>query len=141
MCDCVILLFKQKTAYWIRMSGWSLDVCTSDLGRRLERDAELLDQQIVDRQLDPASAERLVEIAAQLEQRIEPDIDRQIDVRDRLLRLGEAAGDRLADIGELLLLVRNRIVVPHRLGLGGCRGRGWRGARGGGFEIGRITVC
>src|SRR3546814_6635260 len=70
--------FKQKTAYEMRISDWSSDVCSSDL-----RDAERLDQQIVDRQLDPASAERRVEIAAQLEQRIEPDIDRQIDVRDR----------------------------------------------------------
>src|SRR3546814_1514553 len=28
---CVILLFKQKTAYEMRISDWSSDVCSSDL--------------------------------------------------------------------------------------------------------------
>jgi hypothetical protein len=39
-----------------------------------------------------------VELAAQLEQRVELDVDRQIDVRDLLLRLGQAARDRLAHV-------------------------------------------
>src|SRR3546814_6314091 len=29
----VIFLFKQKTAYELRISDWSSDVCSSDLGR------------------------------------------------------------------------------------------------------------
>src|SRR3546814_6804638 len=29
--DCVFCLFKQKTAYELRISDWSLDVCSSDL--------------------------------------------------------------------------------------------------------------
>src|SRR3546814_11677751 len=34
MCTCVIFFFfKQKTAYEIRISDWSSDVCSSDLKR------------------------------------------------------------------------------------------------------------
>src|SRR3546814_2397789 len=29
---CVIFFFKQKTAYEMRISDWSSDVCSSDLG-------------------------------------------------------------------------------------------------------------
>src|SRR3546814_3516206 len=35
MCSCVFcffFLFKQKTAYEMRISDWSSDVCSSDLG-------------------------------------------------------------------------------------------------------------
>src|SRR3546814_4804131 len=31
---CCIFLFKQKTAYEMRISDWSSDVCSSDLSRR-----------------------------------------------------------------------------------------------------------
>src|SRR3546814_5808987 len=30
-CDCVFFFFKQKTAYEMRISDWSSDVCSSDL--------------------------------------------------------------------------------------------------------------
>src|SRR3546814_3814142 len=30
--DCFIFFFKQKTAYEMRISDWSSDVCSSDLG-------------------------------------------------------------------------------------------------------------
>src|SRR3546814_7438271 len=30
---CVIFFFKQKTAYEVRISDWSSDVCSSDLGK------------------------------------------------------------------------------------------------------------
>src|SRR3546814_17711348 len=32
MCLVVFFLFKQKTAYELRISDWSSDVCSSDLG-------------------------------------------------------------------------------------------------------------
>src|SRR3546814_8448493 len=32
MFFCILFLFKQKTAYEIRISDWSSDVCSSDLG-------------------------------------------------------------------------------------------------------------
>src|SRR3546814_3854398 len=30
-CYCVVVFFKQKTAYEMRISDWSSDVCSSDL--------------------------------------------------------------------------------------------------------------
>src|SRR3546814_10853377 len=33
----VVFFFKQKTAYEMRISDWSSDVCSSDLGARLRR--------------------------------------------------------------------------------------------------------
>src|SRR3546814_5298078 len=36
-CNCVCIIvffFKQKTAYEMRISDWSSDVCSSDLGRK-----------------------------------------------------------------------------------------------------------
>src|SRR3546814_10142870 len=30
--EIVVFFFKQKTAYWMRISDWSSDVCSSDLG-------------------------------------------------------------------------------------------------------------
>src|SRR3546814_4945239 len=34
---CLIVFFKQKTAYELRISDWSSDVCSSDLDSRRER--------------------------------------------------------------------------------------------------------
>src|SRR3546814_3227617 len=31
VCECVLFFFKQKTAYEVRISDWSSDVCSSDL--------------------------------------------------------------------------------------------------------------
>src|SRR3546814_7994891 len=31
VCVCLVFFFKQKTAYWFRISDWSSDVCSSDL--------------------------------------------------------------------------------------------------------------
>src|SRR3546814_4697794 len=35
MCVCYVFFFKQKTAYEMRISDWSSDVCSSDLGEKL----------------------------------------------------------------------------------------------------------
>src|SRR3546814_12640126 len=40
---CVVLFFKQKTAYEMRISDWSSDVCSSDLAMREELDGPLGD--------------------------------------------------------------------------------------------------
>src|SRR3546814_14728320 len=37
MCVAVFFFFKQKTAYEMRISDWSSDVCSSDLRRRAHR--------------------------------------------------------------------------------------------------------
>src|SRR3546814_2031087 len=38
---CVVFCFKQKTAYEMRMSDWSSDVCSSDLEKLQARKAAL----------------------------------------------------------------------------------------------------
>src|SRR3546814_2321446 len=43
LVECVFFLFQQKTAYELRISDWSSDVCSSDLlapGARAREDAE-----------------------------------------------------------------------------------------------------
>src|SRR3546814_5312042 len=35
--ECLVFLFKQKTAYEMRISDWSSDVCSSDLRRPIPR--------------------------------------------------------------------------------------------------------
>src|SRR3546814_3299832 len=39
--SCVVFFFKQKTAYEMRISDWSSDVCSSDLDEILEVDFNL----------------------------------------------------------------------------------------------------
>src|SRR3546814_4511992 len=36
-CSFFVFFFKQKTAYEMRISDWSSDVCSSDLGEEIER--------------------------------------------------------------------------------------------------------
>src|SRR3546814_17642164 len=65
-CVCVLLVmfmccffffffFKQKTAYEMRISDWSSDVCSSDLDRAGAPDARLVESELiaVDRGLKP----------------------------------------------------------------------------------------
>jgi hypothetical protein len=61
-----------------------------------------LTESLIPRLSSPALSSR-----AQLEKRVELDVDGEIDVRDRLLRLGQAAGDRLAHVGQLDDFVRD----------------------------------
>src|SRR3546814_14797466 len=39
---CIFFFFKQKTAYEMRISDWSSDVCSSDLAKRWLRAKEIL---------------------------------------------------------------------------------------------------
>src|SRR3546814_1008133 len=53
----VFFFFKQKSAYEMRISDWSSDVCSSDLldpRPRRHRDAELLDPDAADHRVRPA---------------------------------------------------------------------------------------
>src|SRR3546814_2281961 len=43
MCGCVVFFFNQKTAYEMRISDWSSDVCSSDLV--LELHAAITDEE------------------------------------------------------------------------------------------------
>src|SRR3546814_6288851 len=42
-CRCACFFFKQKTAYEMRISDWSSDVCSSDLALRAFQDFDALD--------------------------------------------------------------------------------------------------
>src|SRR3546814_10190519 len=42
MCSMIFFFFKQTTAYEIRISDWSSDVCSSDLQTRLRRPGPVL---------------------------------------------------------------------------------------------------
>src|SRR3546814_2394238 len=68
-----VFFFKQKTAYEMRISDWSSDVCSSDLAGDVRRRA-----------------------VHRLEQRGE--LPRRVEVRRR--RDADGAGDRRAEIGE-----------------------------------------
>src|SRR3546814_16396685 len=57
---CVLVFFfKQKTAYEMRISDWSSDVCSSDLGRQLEHDEpdEVVGDRFAQQVLFPGLAE------------------------------------------------------------------------------------
>src|SRR3546814_3256676 len=72
-CSCTLntyllfffFFFKQKTAYEMRISDWSSDVCSSDLGAALHRDLAVPHAQLVIRKgynpsVDSRSEERRV---------------------------------------------------------------------------------
>src|SRR3546814_1094784 len=40
---CFFFFFKQKTAYEMRISDWSSDVCSSDLSKRRDMDRQVFD--------------------------------------------------------------------------------------------------
>src|SRR3546814_2199821 len=75
-----MLLFKQKTAYEVRISDWSSDVCSSDLRVRqarltrkgkaefaaLDRGSRALASRLLD-PLGPSQRERLVKAMAEVE--------------------------------------------------------------------------
>src|SRR3546814_11374729 len=41
MCWCCVFFVKKKTAYEMRISDWSSDVCSSDLGRRRQAERDV----------------------------------------------------------------------------------------------------
>src|SRR3546814_20047296 len=58
----LFFFFKQKTAYEMRISDWSSDVCSSDLlvGARLDVDAEMLGVAVSDAAVDPVGSDHEV---------------------------------------------------------------------------------
>src|SRR3546814_9540117 len=70
LCYCVFLFFffKQKTAYEMRISDWSSDVCSSDLEQPASRPVDRL-QHFLDQDLaggdDRADHHRMLEKALQ----------------------------------------------------------------------------
>src|SRR3546814_9149457 len=67
LCDIVlfsVLFFKQKTAYEMRISDWSSDVCSSDLRADDFARFAALDEQVRRHDRTPAAAARGIEEAA-----------------------------------------------------------------------------
>src|SRR3546814_3321309 len=87
-----VFFFKQKTAYEMRISDWSSDVCSSDLAHGMVQAAETRELARADL-VDRWDAER---IAAPVQSRIILT-HTNAEVRD----LNLAARDRLRDAGEL----------------------------------------
>src|SRR3546814_1081682 len=58
VCDVVVFFFKQKTAYEMRISDWSSDVCSSDLRLRVAV-RELLVVGLRKQQVAPILCQRL----------------------------------------------------------------------------------
>src|SRR3546814_17746154 len=66
MCEWHVFFFKQKTAYELRISDWSSDVCSSDLGLTIRGsgiDVPAMDSAVLVRQ----SAERATVVDNRLE--------------------------------------------------------------------------
>src|SRR3546814_4753999 len=79
----LVFFFKQKTAYEMRISDWSSDVCSSDLPFGLHQGLVLLRQRIARFGEDAQEIVRL--------QRIEFDTNRQaaLQFRHQIRRLGK----------------------------------------------------
>src|SRR3546814_13095392 len=96
-CDCVaVFCFKQKTAYEMRISDWSSDVCSSDLAaggaeKRMPVDAFVrADRQ----QAELAVSGEFTGVLAVLRRRnIVPGEQRQLDVGDAHGRPSYVIGD------------------------------------------------
>src|SRR3546814_1649977 len=101
-----VFFFKQKTAYEIRISGWSSDVCSSDLRRSV-----LI-------QLERTGASHLggrIESAVDALDRVHPEVER---VRQH----GQEDGVRERK-GELHRVVVDRLEGLHQIGRASCRER------------------
>src|SRR3546814_2385951 len=83
--SCVFFFFKQKTAYEMRISDWSSDVCSSDLDARFAAELQLASAALGD--VEPRPAE---------------DADRGVGVvTDQRIVLDDARRGRRRRIGEI----------------------------------------
>src|SRR3546814_3673431 len=71
----MFFFFKQKTAYEMRISHWSSDVCSSDLDGDLDRSA-------------------IIHPLPEFQHPLDINVRRQIEMRNRLFRFNEPPGDR-----------------------------------------------
>src|SRR3546814_10037440 len=76
--DVVFFLFKQKTAYEMRISDWISDVCSSDLIKRT--DAR---KQELDRELSDAESADIEATLATIYQREVDKLDNNFDEQER----------------------------------------------------------
>src|SRR3546814_6184051 len=95
----VFFFFKQKTAYEMRISDWSSDVCSSDLHRARARAAPRPHRNIVIlRPFDEIGDDQ--EIAGKAHLDDDPDFEVEPREIGLALRLGERLARKRLDIGE-----------------------------------------
>src|SRR3546814_13926872 len=71
LCCCIVFFFKHKTAYVVRISDWSSDVCSSDLEvARVAAAGAIVEQRFGRFQVEPAVAIVPGRALAELEARI-----------------------------------------------------------------------
>src|SRR3546814_16812726 len=109
----VFFFFKQKTAYEMRISDWSSDVCSSDLYLH-ERYGQRLDQQVINGKFDATARKPGIKFAPQFQQFVELHDHRKIDMRHSLLGLRKPARDSITHAAELA-----------EIGSASGRARGW----------------
>src|SRR3546814_3815960 len=95
LLSCVFFFFKQKTAYEMRISDWSSDVCSSDLAgvdrfavdrhRQRLADADILQRVLA---LHIRNADRLIAVA------VEMDVDQPVGHRSDERRVGKECGSK-----------------------------------------------
>src|SRR3546814_10081705 len=113
-CTVFMFLFKRKTAYDLRISDWSSDVCSSDLLRERRDQSRLWRRERVRPRARRADeAQRLVEHIEHRrhDERAEDHAD---DQRDLLLPRRRA--DELAGLEVLEIVVRDRRDTEHKPG-------------------------
>src|SRR3546814_5486302 len=89
---CIFFFFKQKTAYEMRISDWSSDVCSSDLAKRWLRAKEILGA------LDELAPEQR---AARIAAACGDDADLKAEV-ERLVALDDEADSYFAGLRDAL---------------------------------------
>src|SRR3546814_5342486 len=65
----IYFLFKQKTAYEMRISDWSSDVCSSDLSQSASAQSRPLGQDTIERAQESADDVRIEEIIVTAQKR------------------------------------------------------------------------
>src|SRR3546814_9813094 len=93
-----VFFFKQKTAYEMRISDWSSDVCSSDLQDRQRREHDLAGRRGNVRRCGGRPGLRAEDRAAQHQQQSERELDR----RDREIAQVVVVEDPLEQVAQVL---------------------------------------
>src|SRR3546814_8944776 len=105
--DGLFFFFKQKTAYEMRISDWSSDVCSSDLVVRSQRQ-DYLDTWLI------GASDRLSSDAVALLEASLADPDSSTGFNRMKGDAGQATLDNILDVTEKLAFIQ-RLDLPHDL--------------------------
>src|SRR3546814_1264312 len=121
--------FKQKTAYELRISDWSSDVCSSDLfqkftlRRRLKRIEQALEKQI----LTPRDRADGITIEFNLEGLLRADSSARADFYREMASIGAMTINEVRALENLLPVPggdQPRMQMQNEIGRAACRERG-----------------